>query len=144
MSYQYLIPIPFVVGTHWNHILLDTHLHNNKVANGEITHDEQFLLLPHCLQLYFHIFFCKLSKSSSADLLYVGNGYEIREVFCNNTIYPFPYKYAFDISAADGFLKTCQQKKKLLKTSNFSPCFHIYSIIVLSFKGIFCAIACAF
>ena len=56
----------------------------NIVAKGEITHDEQFLLGPQCFQLYLTIkrFFMKIfqafvtmfSKSSAADLLYVGNG----------------------------------------------------------------------
>ena len=56
----------------------------NIVTKGEIAHDEQFPLLPHCFQLYliikfsfmeiFHIFADMFSKSSAAELPYVGKG----------------------------------------------------------------------
>ena len=56
----------------------------NIVAKGEIAHDEQFLHLPQCFQLYLIIkgpfmeisqcFARMFSKSSAADLLYVGKG----------------------------------------------------------------------
>ena len=56
----------------------------NTVAKGEIAHNEQFLHLPQCFQLYlmmkllcieiFHIFVNMFLKSSAADLLYVGKG----------------------------------------------------------------------
>ena len=56
----------------------------NIVAKGEITHDEQFHLWPQCFQLYltinlslmeiFQDFATMFSKSSAADLLYVGKG----------------------------------------------------------------------
>ena len=54
----------------------------NFLAKGEIAQDEQFPLLPQCFQLYliiklsfmdiFLFFFPLFSKSSAADLLYVG------------------------------------------------------------------------
>ena len=54
---------------------------------------------------------------------------------------PFPHIDASDASAAEVFLKTWRQKKKLLKSSNFSFFHHVfnYSItgIVSSFKGNF-------
>ena len=56
----------------------------NIVTKEEIAHNEQFRLLPHCFQLYSVIkplfkgiicSFAKIfSKSSAADLLYVGKG----------------------------------------------------------------------
>ena len=57
-------------------------------SKGEIAHDEQFHHLPQCFQLnimiklslmkIFHIFEKMFSKSSAADLLYVGKGYNIQ------------------------------------------------------------------
>ena len=54
------------------------------MAKGEIAHDEQILLWPQCFQLYitiklylieiFQVFVNMFSKSSAADLLYVGKG----------------------------------------------------------------------
>ena len=47
---------------------------------GEIAHDEQFLLWPQCFQVYLKIkvsfkeIFHKSLKSSAADLLFVGKG----------------------------------------------------------------------
>ena len=56
----------------------------NSVTIGKTAHDEHFLLLPHFVQLYsililifkeiLHIFAKMISKSSAADLLYVGKG----------------------------------------------------------------------
>ena len=56
----------------------------NFVTKEEISQNEQFLLLTECLQLYsismssfreiFHIIVEVISKSSAADLLYVGKG----------------------------------------------------------------------
>ena len=58
----------------------------NIATKGEIAQNEQFLLLPQCFQtLYtvvniptiieiFHIIEFTFSKSSAADLLYVGKG----------------------------------------------------------------------
>ena len=56
----------------------------NIVAKGEIAHDQQFLLWPQSFQLYliiklsfmeiFQVFVTMFSKSSAADLLYVGKG----------------------------------------------------------------------
>ena len=54
------------------------------MAKGEIAHDEQCLPWPHCFQFYltikqsfieiFQVFVTMFSKSSAADLLYVGKG----------------------------------------------------------------------
>ena len=54
------------------------------VAKGEIAHDNKFVHLPQCFQLYlmikplfmdiFHTFANMFSKSSAADLFYVGKG----------------------------------------------------------------------
>ena len=54
----------------------------NIVTKGEIAHHEQFLLLSQCFQLYsiiklllmeiFQVYANMFSKSSAADLLYVG------------------------------------------------------------------------
>ena len=54
------------------------------MANGEIAHDEQILILPQYFQLYsinmlsvidiFHIFAKTVSMASVANLLYVGKG----------------------------------------------------------------------
>ena len=54
------------------------------VTKGEIAHNEQFLHLPQLFQLYsiiilsildiFYILDLIISKSSAADLLYVGKG----------------------------------------------------------------------
>ena len=54
------------------------------MAEGESAHDEQFLLWPQCFQHYlkiklslieiFQVFIAMFSKSSAADLLYVGKG----------------------------------------------------------------------
>ena len=56
----------------------------NIVAKEEIAQNEQFILLPHCFQLFsifkpsfkeiFHIFPQMVLKSSAADLFYVGKG----------------------------------------------------------------------
>ena len=52
----------------------------NIVSIEEIAQDEQFLLLQQCLQLYmmiklqFKVVARMLSKSSAADLLYMGKG----------------------------------------------------------------------
>ena len=56
----------------------------NIAAKDEIAHDGQFLLWPQCFLLYltiklsfmkiFQVFFTIFSKSSAADLLYVGKG----------------------------------------------------------------------
>ena len=53
----------------------------NIVTRGDIAHNEQFLILPQCFQLYlienlsfiaiFHFFVNKFWKSSAADLLAV-------------------------------------------------------------------------
>ena len=55
------------------------------MTKGEIAQKKQYLLLPKCFQLYsiimlfyieiFHIFDKMFSKSSAADLLYVGKCY---------------------------------------------------------------------
>ena len=57
----------------------------NIVANGEIAHDKQFPIWQQCFQLLLminlafmeinHIFSNMFSKSSAADLLYVGRGF---------------------------------------------------------------------
>ena len=39
---------------------------------------------------------------------------------------PFPHK---DVSAADGVLKTWRQEEKLLKTTNYSFCHHVFNSI---------------
>ena len=54
------------------------------MAEEEIAHYEQFLLWPQCFQIYltirlsfleiFQVFVTMFSKSSAADLLYVGMG----------------------------------------------------------------------
>ena len=56
----------------------------NIVPKGVIAHDEQFHLWPQCFQHYltiklafmenFHYFVTMVSKSSAADVLYVGKG----------------------------------------------------------------------
>ena len=50
-------------------------------------------------------------------------------------------------ASADSFLKTCWQKKIIAQDEQFlllSPCFQLYSIIVLSFKGSFQFCSCWF
>ena len=56
----------------------------NNVTKGEIAQYEQFLLLSQCFQLFsvikptfiklFRVFAWMFSKSSAADLMYVGKG----------------------------------------------------------------------
>ena len=54
------------------------------VAKGEITHNEQIILLPQCFQLFsliyrqFHYFARTFLKSSAADLLNGGKGEEFQ------------------------------------------------------------------
>ena len=55
------------------------------MAEGKIAHDEQFPLWPQCFPLFltvqlslmdvFQVFVIKFSKTSAADLMYVGKGY---------------------------------------------------------------------
>ena len=63
-------------------------------------------------------------------------------------INPFPYINAFGRLCSRRLFENMAQKKKLLKTSNFSflpPCFQLDSIIVFfSIKGNFCAFADTF
>ena len=55
----------------------------NIVAKDKIAHDEQFLLWPQCFQIYFtiklslesfQVCVTMFSKSSAADVMYVGKG----------------------------------------------------------------------
>ena len=69
--------------THFDAIAAETTF-ENIVAKGEIARDEQFPLWPQCFQLYltvkislveiFQVFVTMFSKSSAADLLYIGKG----------------------------------------------------------------------
>ena len=67
----------------YRHIL--THLYQttyeNIVTKGEMAQYDQFLILPQCFQLFFviipviiDIFVKTFSKSSAADMSYVGKG----------------------------------------------------------------------
>ena len=49
----------------------------------------------------------------------------------NLTLTHLHHKDVAYLSAADGFLKTCKQKKKLIKTSNLSYCHHVFNSIQL-------------
>ena len=63
----------------------------NIVTKGEIDHDDQFLQLPNCFQLYsiyihssmenFHIFAPICSKFSAGDLMYVAKGQELNVIY---------------------------------------------------------------
>ena len=79
------------------------------MAKGEIAYDEQFYLWPQCFQLYFtimlsfmeifQVFVTMFSKSSAADLLYVGKG-KCNNVFLGFILLTFP---PYSKSAADDF-----------------------------------------
>ena len=122
------------------------------VAKGEIARFEQFLLLSlfsnsrllqrrqkasiwgkglrnKCVLVYFFIRDCALDMSTC--MVHIFNW-----TTCRQSFKPFPH--ISDASAGNGFSKTWQQKKILVKTSNFSFYHHVFnSIQLLSLKGRF-------
>ena len=68
------------------------------------------------------------------------NSKNIFSIINRESLNPFPHIVAFWRLCKDDFLKTCWQKKKLLKTSNFSFIHHVFNSIQLLYfhlKGVF-------
>ena len=75
----------------------------NILANGEIAHYEQFLLLPQCLQ--------KSSAAEASESVCIWEGLHVSHLQSN-----------FYVFVADNFRKLLWQNVKLLKMSNCSFC----------------------
>ena len=100
--------------------------------SGEIAQNQQFLLLPQCFQLYlivepsvieiFQIFVNMLTKSSAAELLYVGH--HLRQIMRKPTLWtllnPFPHttmRERVEVSTQVSLSMPC----RLTRTDTFSP-----------------------
>ena len=101
------------------------------VAKGEIAHDEQFLLLLQCFQLYSIIIFSfkeivfyihlDVFKVICCRLVVCGKGFKHIKNICCRRIWKSLQMISYWIQ-----LKTLWQNSKLLNMSNFSFCHNVF------------------